>query len=152
MPIRFIRPLLTLPRLASILILVAAVLLTFAVQVSAKTEHEYQSTLCTDFERSVFIQKSGTQADCVSPELAIEIDFSGKWAEAIGQAMHYAAELKRKIGIILICKPVTSREVCTKHSYNAEETLVYWGLSADMWLCPHDAVNIVDCSHVAVSP
>ena len=135
-----------------VLFFVVVALLAGAKAAFAKSEHEYQATLCADMERSVFIQKSGTQADCVSADLAIEIDFSGKWAEAIGQAMHYAAVLRRKIGIILICKPVTAPEVCARHSYNAEETLVFWGLSAEVWLCPHDALVRDDCSHVNVMP
>ena len=135
-----------------VLFIVVLVVLSGVTAAFAKSENEYQATLCADFERSVFLQAYGTEVDCRSPDLAIELDFSQKWAEAIGQAMHYATALDTKIGIILVCKAGTEPETCTRHTYIAEETLSHWGLSADMWLCPSDAVNRDDCSFVQVRP
>jgi len=44
----------------------------------------------------------GTRVDCLSPEAAFEYDFSYKWAEAIGQSMHYSNKTGRAPGIVLI--------------------------------------------------
>ena len=52
-----------------------------------------------------------TEPDCISATHAIEVDFNDHWAEAIGQALHYAlwsveipALGPKKPGIILICR------------------------------------------------
>ena len=41
----------------------------------------------------------GTRADCISATHAIEVDFSEKWAEAIGQALHYALWMAELLGV-----------------------------------------------------
>lgn len=136
---------------AVIAVVVAAV--TYAEVARAdRSEHDYQATLCEGFRINEFIRQSGTYVDCVSDTHAIEVDFSGKWAEAIGQALHYADALDLAPGIILICKRVTSPEVCQKHSYLVEQTLVRWGISAQMWLCPFTSQTLSDCSPVAIEP
>ncbi|MDP2689260.1 MAG: hypothetical protein Q8P48_04005 [Deltaproteobacteria bacterium] len=43
-----------------------------------------------------------TRVDCVTVEYAVEVDFAGKWAEAIGQAVYYAMMTDKKPGILLI--------------------------------------------------
>ncbi|KAB0665625.1 hypothetical protein F6V25_07845 [Oryzomonas japonica] len=44
----------------------------------------------------------GTRADCVTDDYAVEIDFAPKWAEALGQALHYADQTGKRPGILLI--------------------------------------------------
>ena len=43
-----------------------------------------------------------TRVDCLTPEYAIEIDFAKKWAEAVGQSLHYGIMTGKKPGIVLI--------------------------------------------------
>ncbi len=43
-----------------------------------------------------------TRVDCVTVEYAVEVDFAGKWAEAIGQAVYYSMMTDKKPGILLI--------------------------------------------------
>jgi hypothetical protein len=43
-----------------------------------------------------------TRVDCLTQHHAIEFDFGNKWAEAIGQALHYALMTGRAPGIVLI--------------------------------------------------
>ena len=45
-----------------------------------------------------------TRVDILTDSHAIEVDFAKKWAEAIGQALYYAAATGRKPGIVLIIK------------------------------------------------
>lgn len=43
-----------------------------------------------------------TRVDCLTETHATEYDFGRKWAEAIGQALHYASHTGRRAGIVLI--------------------------------------------------
>jgi len=75
---------------------------------AAELEIDYQQRLCA----GLFINrhlKNGTEVDCVSDTHAIEVDFTEKWAEAIGQSLQYASKRQRLPGIILICGPTTVR-------------------------------------------
>lgn len=94
--------------------LLFAVLL-FTTAVHAKTEAEWQAELCPSplFEREVILD-DGSRADCISSSVAVEIDFSDKWAEAIGQALLYA-ELTGKLPVIfLVCR--SRIETCDIHA------------------------------------
>ncbi len=44
----------------------------------------------------------GTRVDCLTPQYAIEFDFAPKWAEALGQSLHYARMTGRRPAIFLI--------------------------------------------------
>jgi hypothetical protein len=44
----------------------------------------------------------GTRCDILTENLAIEADFAGKWAEAIGQSLNYGFQFNKKAGILLI--------------------------------------------------
>ena len=43
-----------------------------------------------------------TRCDCLTEKYAIEFDFANKWAEALGQALHYGRMTGRTPGIVLI--------------------------------------------------
>lgn len=43
-----------------------------------------------------------TRVDCLTPTYAWEVNFAPKWAEAIGQSLHYAKMTGRRPGIVLI--------------------------------------------------
>lgn len=43
-----------------------------------------------------------TRVDCLTENYAIEFDFAKKWAEAIGQSLHYSRMTNKKPGIVLI--------------------------------------------------
>lgn len=68
----------------------------------------------------------GSRVDILTKEYAVEVDWckSGKWAEAIGQSLFYAAATNRKPAIILLMKnPVKERRyylralvVCNKYN------------------------------------
>lgn len=46
----------------------------------------------------------GTICDLLNKKYAIEIDYTNKWYEAIGQSLHYAIVANRKPAIILLMK------------------------------------------------
>ena len=46
----------------------------------------------------------GSRVDILTPELAIEVEWSYKWKESIGQAVLYGIETDRRPGIILLSR------------------------------------------------
>lgn len=76
-----------------------------ALACSAGHEHPeswYQERWCADQGRMEVILDDGSRCDCLTDIYAIEFDFGHKWAEAIGQALNYAAQTGKHPGIVLI--------------------------------------------------
>ena len=46
----------------------------------------------------------GTYVDCLTKDLAIEVEYDYNWKESIGQALHYAEATGRSAGILLIIR------------------------------------------------
>lgn len=46
--------------------------------------------------------RNGTRCDVLATHHAIEVEFAGKWAEAVGQSLNYAAQTGRRGAIALI--------------------------------------------------
>ncbi|MCW5695770.1 MAG: hypothetical protein KIS96_03435 [Bauldia sp.] len=110
--------------------------------VAAQTEAEMRDRLCATYEREVRTP-AGTYVDCVGLGRAIEIDWTEKWAEAIGQALHYAAETGLHPGIILICRQ--SQGACLAHALRLESTLAHWGIAITVWYCGIEAKTLAVC-------
>jgi len=45
-----------------------------------------------------------TRVDIITETHAIEVDFAEKWAESIGQALHYEIMTGKKAGVLLVIK------------------------------------------------
>jgi hypothetical protein len=91
----------------------------------AETERAYQELLCAGMQIETGLP-SGGRVDCINHAYAIEVDFSGKWHQAIGQALYYAAETGKRAGIILICRK--SDRTCLGHSLRLRSTISRWHL------------------------
>ena len=66
-------------------------------------EKDYQKKWCAEHGgRTEVVLDDHTRVDCLTDEYAIEFDFARKWAEAIGQARHYAVKTRKRPGIVLI--------------------------------------------------
>lgn len=48
--------------------------------------------------------KDGTRIDCLTPQYAIEFEFSKKWAESIGQSLYYSSMTGKLPMVALIVK------------------------------------------------
>lgn len=109
---------------------------------SAATESEFRARFCAGIpqERSL---PNGTRVDCLTDRLAIEVDWTHKWAEAIGQAMLYSAATERLPAIILVCK--VGQEECLKHEYLVNEAVAYWKLPITVWLCMPSDQHLSEC-------
>ena len=49
----------------------------------------------------------GTYVDCLTKDLAIEVEYDYNWKESIGQALHYAEATNRSAAILLIKRKKT---------------------------------------------
>ena len=89
-----------------ITLLVIAALLGFAAVAHAKhlfPEKHYQLAWCAAREGLAEVVLSDkTRCDCLTASHAIEVDFARKWAEGIGQALHYAHLTDKRAGLVLI--------------------------------------------------
>jgi len=66
-------------------------------------EKDYQSAWC---HKNNGIQEyrlsDQTRVDCLTDTHAIEFDYAKKWAEAVGQALHYSRMTGKLPGIVII--------------------------------------------------
>ena len=81
-------------------------LLLFSLPAQAKrmyNEAYYQELWCTEQKGQMeYVLPDYTRVDCLTEDHAIEFDFANKWAESIGQALHYGMMTGKKPGIVLI--------------------------------------------------
>lgn len=117
---------------------------------AADLEIDYQQRLCAGLLINRHL-KNGTEVDCVSDTHAIEVDFTDKWAEAIGQSLQYSSELRGLPGIILICRANDNPSLCLKHRYLIEQTMSYWRVGMTLWLCDSEAAARADCTHEEIA-
>lgn len=67
------------------------------------SEKDYQIKLCNQLNGIMeYRLKDGSRVDCLTDEYAIEVEFSKKWKEAIGQALYYSIETQRQPAIAVI--------------------------------------------------
>ena len=112
------------------------ILLVLFISISAHAESErfYQEKYCTGKLEVVLPDR--TRIDCETSDYAIEYDFAKKWAEAIGQSLHYARLANKKAGITLI---IESEKDCKYVQRAIDNISHYWlpirlqtvGLSCD---------------------
>jgi hypothetical protein len=71
---------------------------------SQKKHEKYYQNLTAErmHAKTEVVLNDRTRADIVTDTFAIEVDFAHKWAESIGQSLHYAHKLHKKAGILLI--------------------------------------------------
>ena len=139
-------------------------LLAICSGASAQTERDLQRRFCAGMILE-FVMPDETRADCISATHAIEVDFSDKWAEAIGQALHYAlwthdidqdpttlprvaAELhgSKKAGIILICRH--PRETCNEHFARQHRIIQEYNLPVTVWDCDLNDGSLAACQRI----
>ena len=66
-------------------------------------ESHYQRKWCeAQHGRTEVRLPDRTRVDCILDTHAVEVDFARKWAEAIGQSLHYSRMTGKRAGILLI--------------------------------------------------
>ena len=109
----------------------------------AETERDFCTRFCAGMEQERVLP-NGTRVDCLTDRIAIEVDWTHKWAEAIGQSMLYSAATQKLPGIILVCK--VADDACQKHDYLINEAVAYWKLPITVWLCRPTEMELAACS------
>lgn len=95
-----------------------------------QSEAEYQDEWCELKDGEVeFILPDRTRCDCLTLTHAVEMDFARKWAEALGQSLHYAANTGRRAGIVLIIEKPGE----IKYLQRLEAVIGHYGLPIDVW-------------------
>ncbi len=97
---------------------------------SPQYEADYRDDLCAGMWIEVSLD-NGSRADCISDTHAIEVDFSEKWAEALGQALSYAGSTGLKPGIFLVCRKEVDK--CLRHRLRLDEAISAWNLPVKVW-------------------
>lgn len=92
-------------------ILLGIILTGCIYEAPTRNEKYYQKKWCTAQNGQMeVIMPDRTRCDCLTATHAVEMDFARKWAEAIGQSLHYARLTGRYPGIVLICKSTRDRK------------------------------------------
>lgn len=102
----------------------AIILILLCSPVLAK-EADYQKANCKG--KIEFVLPDKTRIDCLTDEYAIEYDFGHKWAEAIGQSLHYARLTRKKAGIVLIVKDM-------KYYHRLMDNIRFYNLPIEVWI------------------
>lgn len=92
-------------------------------------ERTYQKMYCP-YNTEVRLSDN-TRVDCLTDQYAIEFDFAQKWAEALGQSLHYARMTGRTPAIFLILEHESDmrhvkrlKPLCEK--YGMQLTLIFY--------------------------
>ena len=134
-------------RLFSFLFLIFA--LGQAGPASAHSEKKHVEALCKDM-RQEMTNIDRTRIDCLHPVFAIEVDFSHKWAEGIGQALYYAALYDRRPGLILICGHRKKLSTCKGHVERAVKTLHRNEIDSQVWFCLNGDRRLALCESTRI--
>ena len=76
-----------------------------------QSERYYQEKFAREIGGQVeVVMKDGTRCDILTSTHAIEVDFAKKWAEAIGQSLHYALHTRKRpaVALIVLLHPITN--------------------------------------------
>ena len=67
------------------------------------SESSYQHSWCSAHKGiEEYENQDNTRVDCLTTYHAVEFDFANKWAESIGQALHYQLMTGKKAMVVLI--------------------------------------------------
>ena len=113
-----------------LIIILALLLAPFSNAKHLYPEKYYQNNWCHENKGSSEVRLSdNTRIDCLTEEYAIEFDFASKWAEAIGQSLHYSYMTNKKAGIVLIVENDDDikyvdriKPLCEKHNITLWQT------------------------------
>ena len=106
-------------------------LLVACACLSALPEAHYQSIAAKLLNGAAEVTMADrTRCDIVTDTHAIEVDWNGKWGEAIGQSLHYALLTNKRAGIILIMDTPND----TKESIRVNSIITSYDLPVTLWV------------------
>jgi hypothetical protein len=100
-------------------------LLTFSLLSAKQSERHYQTQYAIKIGgKTEVVMKDRSRCDIVTRTHAIEVDFAKKWAEAIGQSLHYALHTgKRPAVALIVLSPSDNKYVERVRKISAEYRL-----------------------------
>lgn len=114
---------------SAILIIIVFFLPSVALSAHKHPESYYQGKWCRERGGTTEqVLPDGTRADCTTPANIIEFDFDTKWAESLGQALHYSQQTGKRAGIVLIMEHGGKR-----HMKALTSTIEHFHLPVDVW-------------------
>jgi len=123
--------------------LILLLLLTITVFSQKQHEKYYQKRFAEYIHgKTEIVLDDRTRADIVTDTFAIEVDFAHKWAESIGQSLHYADMLHKKAGVLLIVnEKKDNKYIDTLMSVAIKQNITVWliFINDNTW----EKVNIV---------
>ena len=79
---------------------------TLGIENTKKLHHPesaYKKAWCTQNKGiQEYINFDKTRVDCLTSNHAVELDFAPKWAQSVGQALHYQHATGKKAKVVLI--------------------------------------------------
>ena len=76
------------------------------------SESSYQLAWCSVHNGIIEYRNSDcTRVDCLTNTHAVEFDFANKWAESVGQALHYQLMTNKRAKVVLILEDQTRQKV-----------------------------------------
>ena len=106
-----------------LIILIALILSDQTLAQKAQKEDFYAELWCdSQGGESEVRTTQGTRCDCLTSEYAVEVDFDQKWAEGLGQALHYGVEFDRQPAVLLIIKDHDGKDR-TKYKQRLQSTI-----------------------------
>lgn len=119
-------------------LLIAAVLLSISYLIPTTlfakhlhSEKYYQNIWCNERQgKTEQVLSDRTRCDCITDNYAVEVDFAPKWAESIGQALHYSIMTGKSAGILLIIE----KESDWKYYFRVLEIIRYYKLPITVWI------------------
>lgn len=113
------------------LFMLVSFILLFSFQVAnakhANPEKWYQEKYCPG-QKEVTMD-NGSRCDCLTATHAIEFDFAGKWAEAIGQALNYGFQTGKRPGVYLILEQPSDYKFWVRMN----SVIQHFNLPIDAW-------------------
>lgn len=111
-------------------------------------EGDYNRAYCLQLNGAIEAaykqRNSRVRVDCLTAKYAIEVDWSDKWAESIGQSLNYGILTRRDAGVILICR--RTKKTCANHIQRMKVTVRVHRLPIDVWYCEKDQFDISKCT------
>ena len=110
-----------------------AAILIGSITTHAGSEHPerwYQVRWCEAHHGQIeYVLPDQTRCDCLTDTHAVEVDFGRKWAEAIGQSLHYSTQTGKRAGLVLILETRQDQ----KYWDRLTKTITHFGLPIDAW-------------------
>lgn len=118
------------------MLLFAATLFSQITERQRETYYQQKFAEAINGKREVVLEDR-TRVDIVTNTHVIEVDFAEKWAESIGQSLHYQGMMyKKKAGVLLIVEGRTEERfldrlvgVAAKHGID----VWVWDWTTDTW-------------------